>query len=347
MRTQKIEQTSLTFDDVQILDGYSKLDSRSKVDISVDGLGMPVFNAAMDTVISVDMAHFLLSFGCGVIHHRADYVEERVEKLKECYKFKYQNDITDTLLGAAVGLDERMEDVERMIEAGAELIAVKVAAAQNEHVLGQVRMIREMIDENYPEVELMVGNVSSAEALHLYKGLVDWICVSQGGGSVCSTRKKTGVGKPAFQAVMDMHNARAENWSNGIDNLHDTKIVADGGIRKGGDIVKALGAGAHAVMLGSMLAGHPSCPTPDKYRGMASKNAKQDRGEEGDYVEGVEKEVAQRKGNVGETLIDIQDAIRSGVGTAGYEDVESFIGNARFERVTVNGVREAEEHFNG
>lgn len=343
-----VEQKALTFDDVQILDGISHLESRSDVRLNVDeGLQFPVFNAAMDTVISTDMAIWLLAWGGGVIHHRAESVEKRVEKLEESSQFQRRHNFTNNLLGVAVGMDESFEDIQKMVDAGAELIAVKVAAALNTNVRDRVRKIRGMIDAECPGVELMVGNVSSIIGLDMYKNLVDWLCVSQGGGSVCSTRKKTGIGKPTFQAVADMHERKKHNWTNQIDNIHDTKIVADGGLRKNGDIVKAIGAGAHAVMLGGMLAGHYECPTDDEYRGMASEGAKLDQGKVAKNVEGVSKKVDKPKGYVDKTLQDMHQSIQSGIATAGFEELENFIGQARFVQVTSNGVREADEHFNG
>jgi IMP dehydrogenase len=355
------EKTSLAFDDVNLLDGPGKVHSRSQVDLSVkinDRLEMklPILAASMDTLNSIQMGAAMMQLGAGQVYHRYCKVDQRV---MDCYSaasshnkhMQKDSTLPFGINGASIGLNETPEDVERIIVDGlVDLISVDVAACYHRDVFQQIRRVGEVCSEL--GVPIMVGNFSNprfvSDLMNSDAGeFVRLIKVGQGGGSCCSTRIKTGIGKPTFQAVVDVYQ---EVKSLGLDFL----IVADGGIRTSGDIVKAIGAGADLVMLGGMLAGHDECPMSVhkdgemmfRFRGMASEEAKRKQFDELKNIEGVST-LVKSKGPVAKTLKEIKEGVQSGIATAGFKSLVEFRGNGHFVRVTSSGVNEARPHILG
>ena len=192
-------------------------------------------------------------------------------------------------------------------------------------------------------VHIMAGNVATLEA---FNDLSDWgadsVRVGIGGGSICSTRIQTGHGMPTLQSVINC--ARSDR---------DTMLIADGGIRTSGDIVKALAAGADFVMLGSLLAGTEETPGDtiyDKggqrkvYRGMASKDAQLDWRGHTASEEGVSSTVPY-KGEVSDILASLEKGIRSGLSYSGARSLKELRAKARFIRQTSSGQRESSTHI--
>jgi IMP dehydrogenase len=254
-------------------------------------------------------------------------------------------------VGAAVGAAK--VDLERaalLVDAGVDLIVVDTAHGHSEGVLEAVGRMR----ERFPDVQLVGGNVGTAEgAKALAERGVDAVKVGVGPGSICTTRVVTGVGLPQLTAIMDA--------VDGVDA--SVPIIADGGIRYSGDIVKALSAGAHSVMMGSMFAGTDEAPGESfllegrrfkTVRGMGSLSAMEEGSadryfQEGEtnkaklVPEGIEARVPY-KGPVSDTIYQLVGGLRSGMGYCGAGSLEELRAKARFTRVTSGGLRESHPH---
>ena len=253
-------------------------------------------------------------------------------------------------VGAAVGASKAdVERAVRLIDAGADLIVVDTAHGHSEGVLEAVARVR----ERFPNTQLVGGNVGTAEgARALVERGVDAVKVGVGPGSICTTRVVTGVGLPQLTAIMDA--------VDGVDA--SVPIIADGGIRYSGDIVKALAAGACSVMMGSMFAGTDEAPGESfllegrrfkTVRGMGSLSAMEEGSadryfQEGEtsasklVPEGIEARVPY-KGPVSDTIYQLVGGLRSGMGYCGAGSLEE-LRTARFNRITTGGLRESHPH---
>lgn len=255
------------------------------------------------------------------------------------------------VVGAAVGVGQDLEHrVELMVAAGLDLVAIDTAHGHSAGVIQAIQRIREVT----PDIVIMAGNVVTAEGtLDLIKAGADVVKVGVGAGSICTTRIVAGAGMPQMSAIHACARAAA---------AHGIPIVADGGIKFSGDIVKAIAGGAHVVMLGSMLAGMDESPGDvvfydgrrfKEYRGMGSIGAMRgygrDRygtgqGRSGKTVpEGVEARVPY-KGALHEYIYQLVGGIRSGLGYAGAADLADLRAKARFVRITNAGLIESHPH---
>ncbi len=256
------------------------------------------------------------------------------------------------LVGAAVGAtDTALERAEALVEAGTDLLVLDSAHGHSKNVLDRTRAIK----KRWPSLALMAGNVVTAEGAEaLLDAGADIIKVGIGPGSICTTRVIAGVGFPQLSAILEV----AE-----VVHRRGKTLVADGGIKFSGDIVKALAAGADAVMMGGMFAGTEESPgetvlyqgrTYKLYRGMGSlsamKQGSSDRyfqegiREEQKFVpEGIEGRVAY-KGPVAETIYQLAGGLRAGFGYLGAKDVAALRRNARFIRITDAGFKESHVH---
>jgi len=259
-------------------------------------------------------------------------------------------------LRVGVALGVRGEDLERAaacLEAGADLLVVDIAHGHSEHTFQMVKRLKQA----FPEVEVMAGNVATAEGVRdLVEAGADAVKVGVGAGSICITRVVTGFGIPQLTAI-------AECAEEG--RKHDVPIVADGGIRTSGDVTKALAAGASTVMLGSMLAGTEEAPGAEivrqgrrfkVVRGMASLSANVERRKldqtddefsEDEWAEvvpeGVEALVPYR-GDVGDILHQLVGGLHSGMSYAGARTIPELWENAEFVRITSAGLQESGPH---
>ena len=256
-------------------------------------------------------------------------------------------------VAAGVGVTaDTMERAEALVAAGADAIVIDTAHG---HSLGVVEKLRE-VKAAFPQVDIVVGNVATGEAARmLAENGADAVKVGIGPGSICTTRVVAGVGVPQLSAVYDVYNA-----------LKDTEIplIADGGLRYSGDIVKALAAGGSCVMIGSLVAGTEESPGDTiifngrkfkSYRGMGSLEAmEQKHGSKDRYFQGDTKEtkklvpegIAGRvpyKGTVQEVIYQLTGGLRSGMGYCGAESIEK-LHNAKFVRITNAGVNESHPH---
>jgi IMP dehydrogenase len=254
-------------------------------------------------------------------------------------------------VGAAIGASQKdLDRAQRLVEAGVDVIVVDTAHGHSENVLQALARVR----ERFPDVELVGGNVGTAEAARaLVERGADAVKVGVGPGSICTTRVVTGVGLPQLTAIMDA-----------VDGVSGTvPIIADGGVRYSGDIVKALAAGAESVMMGSMFAGTDESPGESfllegrrfkTVRGMGSLSAMEegsaDRYFQEDQAdgrklvpEGIEARIPY-KGPVSDTIYQLVGGLRSGMGYCGAASLAALRHGARFIRVTTGGLRESHPH---
>jgi IMP dehydrogenase len=253
------------------------------------------------------------------------------------------------VVGAAVGpMRDPVERARALADAGVDFIVIDSAHGHSQGVLNAVRMIKRAL----PDLLVIAGNVATREGVRaLAEAGADAIRVGLGAGSICTTRVVTGVGVPQLHAIMECA-AEAQRW-----NL---PIIADGGIRYSGDIVKALAAGASAVMLGNLLAGCEESPGEIEifrnraykvYRGMGSVAAMRQGSSDRYYQtdprkivpEGVEGRVPYR-GPLSETIHQLVGGLRSGMGYVGARNLQELREKARFIRITNSGLRESHPH---
>ena len=254
-------------------------------------------------------------------------------------------------IGAAVGVGKGTEErVEQLVEAGVDVIVVDTAHGHSQGVLERVKWIK----KHYPDMQVIGGNIATGEAaLALKDAGADAVKVGIGPGSICTTRMVAGVGMPQLTAVGNV--AEALKGTN-------VGIIADGGIRYSGDLVKALAAGAHCVMVGSLLAGTDEAPgevevyqgrSYKSYRGMGSLGAmgegSSDRyfqeGASADKLvpEGIEGRVPY-KGPAVNVIHQLMGGLRSGMGYTGSASVDVLRRDAKFVRITNAGIRESHVH---
>jgi IMP dehydrogenase len=254
-------------------------------------------------------------------------------------------------VGAAIGASERDLDRARaVIEAGADVLVVDTAHGHAEGVLQAVARAREA----FPDTRLIAGNVGTKEGTEaLVERGADAVKVGVGPGSICTTRVVTGVGLPQLTAIMDAVDGAAGR----------VPIIADGGVRYSGDIVKALAAGAGSVMIGSMFAGTEESPGESflmegrrfkTVRGMGSLSAMQEGSADRYFQdpeedkrklvpEGIEARIPY-KGPMADTVFQLVGGLRSGMGYCGAADLRELQERARFIRVTTGGLRESHPH---
>lgn len=307
----------ITFDDVLLIPSYNHHESRRLVDISMKdktgkiNLQLPIMTSNMDTITESAMANFIGDKGGIGVLHRFLTIERNVEEFKACRHSVF----------VSVGCSEKeLERAEGLRDAGASFFCVDVAHAHAKYVGKTLKRLRELL----PEACLMAGNVATyAGADYLASCGADLIKVGIGGGSVCTTRIKTGFGVPMLTAIRQATRV-------------DRSIIADGGIRTPGDLVKALAFGADFVMLGGMLAGTRPTPgtattRPDgtrikTFRGMASAEAQEDylgNLAEWKTAEGVSVEVPYRE-DEDKILADLIGGLRSGLTYGGSDTIREL-----------------------
>lgn len=285
----------------------------------------------MDTITESAMANFMSSKGAMGALHRFMSLEENIKEFKKCQGLVFVS------IGCSVS---ELERAEALRDAGADYFCVDVAHAHAKYVGKTLKSLRHLLADRC----IMAGNVATyAGADYLASCGADIIKAGIGGGSVCSTRIKTGFGVPMLTCIQDC--ARS-----------DRSIVADGGIRTSGDIVKALAFGADFVMIGGMLAG--TAPTPGKiiqkedgskvkrYRGMASKEAQENflgQMHEWKTAEGVATEVPFKE-NPDAIIMDIIGGLRSGLTYAGADTINELQRKLNYVVVTQAGRIESMPH---
>jgi IMP dehydrogenase len=274
-----------------------------------------------------------------------------IEKNKQ-YPDSCKDDNKRLRVGAAVGPATNMEErVEKLINAGIDVIVVDTAHGHSKGVIDTIKYIK----HNYKNIDVIGGNIATKEAVKdLVKAGADAVKIGIGPGSICTTRIVTGVGVPQLSAIMDcVEEARK----------HDIPVIADGGIKFSGDVAKAIAAGASSVMVGSMFAGTKESPgeliyhegkTFKMYRGMGSMGAMGAGGkerygqseikDEGKFVpEGIEGHIVY-KGPVSHEIFQLVGGLKSSMGYLGSKDIPTFQEKAKFTRITSAGLYESHPH---
>jgi IMP dehydrogenase len=338
---------ALCFDDILLVPKISTIYSRSDVNLNMSigqheraiELYLPLIASPMDTVCEAEMAMEMARHGgLGIIHRYMTPEKQSSEVLRVAKAGFTVGAAVPTSNGKSV-----LPRVESLIFSGAKVILVDTANGHNTFAVETVREIRKA----FPRTHIMAGNVATAAGfMALALAGADSVRVGIGGGSCCTTRIVSGHGLPTLASIMEIYDFSERS---GLP----TSIIADGGIRNSGDAVKAFAAGAEAVMLGSLLAGHTESPGKvftengvsfKKFRGMASKEAQKDwRGHHKSGAEGIETVVPFR-GPVSNTLDEIRLGISSGCSYAGVGSLEDLSWNAEYSIVTHNSVKESIPH---
>ncbi|MCH3910561.1 MAG: IMP dehydrogenase [Limosilactobacillus oris] len=362
----KFAKKGLTFDDVLLIPAESHV-LPNEVNLSTQlakniKLNIPLISAGMDTVTEGPMAIAMaLQGGLGVVHKnmsiqaQAGEVANVKSVVVPANATKAAVDDQNRLLcAAAVGVtSDTFERATALLKAGADAIVIDTAHGHSAGVLRKIKEIR----DHFPDATLIAGNVATGEATKaLFDAGVDVVKVGIGPGSICTTRVVAGVGVPQITAIYDAASVARE---------YGKPIIADGGIKYSGDVVKALAAGGNAVMLGSMLSGTTEAPGEvfeengkryKSYRGMGSVGAMaQAHGSSDRYFqggvneanklvpEGIEARV-EYKGDVSDIVFQIDGGLRSGMGYVGAPDIPTLIDKAQFVQITNAGLRESHPH---
>lgn len=362
----KLAKKGLTFDDVLLIPAEShvlpnevKLDTKLAPNLQ---LHIPLISAGMDTVTEGNMAIAMAeNGGLGVIHKNLS-IEAQVEEVKKAKGKTVDPNLPHPavdnqgrlLAAAAVGVtSDTFERAESLLEAGADAIVIDTAHGHSAGVLRKIKEIR----EHFSNATLIAGNVATGEGTAaLFDAGVDVVKVGIGPGSICTTRIVAGVGVPQITAIYDAAS---------VAQKYGKKIIADGGIKYSGDVVKALAAGGNAVMLGSMFSGTTEAPGTiftnegkqfKSYRGMGSVGAmSQQHGSSDRYFQGGVNEanklvpegveaLVPYKGDVSNIIYQIDGGLRAGMGYVGAGTIEELIENSQFVQITNAGLRESHPH---
>ncbi|MEQ9617547.1 MAG: IMP dehydrogenase [Deltaproteobacteria bacterium] len=276
-----------------------------------------------------------------------------IEKIEK-YPTACKDEMGRLRCGAAVGIGpEREERIEALLSAGCDVIVIDTAHGHSQRVIEAIKSTK----SNFRNVELIAGNVGTGEGAEaMIKAGADAVKVGVGPGSICTTRVIAGIGVPQISAIQDVTR---------IADLNGVPVVADGGIKYSGDVVKALAAGARSVMIGNLFAGTDEAPgevilfqgrTYKVYRGMGSieamKKGSRDRyaQNQGDDMidaklvpEGIEGRIPSR-GPIGRTVYQLIGGVRAGMGYTGSGTIDELRSNGKFIKVTNAGLREGHVH---
>lgn len=334
------------FDDVLLLPQKSNINSREQINLSTSiaevEFGMPIVSSPMDTVTEADMTlQMLRTGGLGIIH-RYNSVKEQCEIVSSVREtLEQESSAKVNSIAAATGVgDSFMERVEKLYCSGVRIVCLDVA--HGHHSMTE-SAIKRMKDKYGNSISVIAGNTATPEG---YMDLSEWgadaVRIGIGGGSICSTRIQTGHGMPTFQSVIDCR------------DIDGATIIADGGIKTSGDIVKSLAAGADMVMLGSMLAGTKESPGQvfqskegkryKVYRGMASPEAQIAWRGVARSLEGVSTTVPY-KGEADKIIRDIEQRVKSGLSYSGAYNIRELQSKAKFVMQSSSGMVESRTHI--
>ena len=344
-----IIKDSLTFDDVSLIPQHSSIvpnETLTSVELSKNlKLKIPLIASAMDTVTESKMALAIGKIGgIGVIHRNLS-TEKQIQEVK---KVKKQN----LLVGAAIGVsDNDLNRAKKLIKANVDLLVIDTAHGHTNKVFKIIKKIKKVIKR----VPLCAGNIATGKAAKfLADSGVDIVKVGIGPGSICTTRLVAGVGVPQLSAVIEVKNALRNR---------KTKIISDGGIKFSGDLAKAIGAGADAIMIGSLFSGTLESPGKifkrkgklyKSFRGMGSAGAmavgSSDRYYQKKFKdlskfvpEGVEG-IVKFKGPVNKIIYNLVGGLRSSMGYLGAKTIKDLQKKGEFVKITKAGFYESMVH---
>lgn len=351
MKKTIIKNEVLSFDDVILVPGYSDLKSRKNIDTSINvclnnnnlEFKIPIISSPMSTVTEAHMSNAMISQGGMGIIHRYNTVEFQAKLLSYVNHRDYR--------AAAIGVTgDYKERLSALVENDLNIVCIDIA--HGDHILMEEAI--EYIRSNYPDLFVIAGNVATGYG---YKRLASAgahaVRTSIGSGSICTTRIQTGHGMPTFQAVLDCYAAKQDLISESSDGKPIPYIIADGGIKNSGDIVKSLAAGADFVMLGSMLSGTRETPGKTiiqdgkkvkRYNGMASKLAQKNWKGTYNSIEGVSSYVSY-KGTASKVINEIMSNVRSGMSYSGANSFDELREKAEFRRQTQSSNVEGNPHI--
>jgi len=351
---------ALTYDDIQLVPAYSSIKSRQDIKLHTllsrrYGLLNPIVASPMDTVCEFEMAYKMAEMGGVGCIHRFMSIGEQTELVKrlsnainsdeygliERWGVMYDDwhaEIKQVPIMAAIGVqDEDRARALSLVEAGANVLLIDVAHGHHQNVLDMIHWCRETLPDH---IDIIAGNIATAEAAeHLQTYGADGLRVGIGGGSLCTTRIKTGFGVPNVTSLEE------------VIKVAEVPVMADGGIRTSGDMAKALAIGADTIMLGSLLAGTDEAPgqileTPKglykRYRGSASLETKVTHGQKARNVEG-ESTTIPYKGGVKFIISGLLDGVKSALSYAGAENLSLY--SPEYVIVTNAGQNEAKPHL--
>ena len=344
----------LTYDDIQLVPSFSSVASRKNISLKTKvsrnyQLCIPLVASCMDTVCESEMAIALAEVGGVGCIHRFMSIEHQAKEVTQVVNALYNDTVSKIWYNsgietkqipvmAAVGANGDYADrAGALVNAGANIILIDVAHGHHENVKDAIYKLKSMLPNH---IDVIAGNIASAKAAQdlEYWG-ADGLRVGVGGGSLCTTRVKTGFGVPNVTCLQQ------------ILEVANIPVMADGGIRTSGDIAKALALGSHCVMLGSLIAGTKEAPgqvieKPNglykRYRGAASLETKSVHGQEQRNVEG-ESTVIPFKGGVKFVVAGLLDGIKSALSYGGANNLKEF--RPEFVIVTNAGQAEAKPHL--
>ena len=330
---------------------------------------MTDFNVKISTVMTTEDRLITAPVGTTLEEAKVILQKHRVEKLplvdengklsglitiKDIEKsVQYPNSARDEqgrlLCAAAIGVtNDVLDRAGALIDAGVDVLVLDSAHGHSANIMKTIKLIK----EHWPEMQLVAGNIATAEAAEdLIAAGADAVKVGIGPGSICTTRVVSGIGVPQLTAVMDV----AE-----VCSKHNIPLIADGGIKYSGDIVKAVAAGADVIMVGSLLAGCEESPGEEElfqgrrfksYRGMGSMAAMAKGSADRYFQTGTKKLVPEGvegrvpfKGMMGDTVFQLMGGLRSGMGYCGAATIEDLKKNGKFVKITGAGLKESHPH---
>ena len=351
----------LTYDDIQLVPQFSNIPTRTHINLNTlvsrrYGLINPIVGSPMDTVCGEEMAFKLFQMGGVGCLHRFMSIEEQSKIVRNLHYRIYgegfggpfedwgvmfdtwHSEIPHIPIMAAIGVSESdKERAKSLVENHANILVIDVAHGHHQNVIDMIKWCKDNLDD---KVDIIAGNIATAQAaLDLEEAGADGLRVGIGGGSLCTTRIKTGFGVPNVSCLEE------------IISVAKTPVMADGGIRTSGDISKALALGASSVMLGSLLAGTEEAPgqileTPKglykRYRGSASLETKVVHGQKERNVEG-ESTTIPYKGGVKFIVNGLLDGVKSALSYGGASSLREF--KPEYVVVTTSGINEARPHL--
>ena len=340
----RITAKGYSFNDVLIVPKYNKIASRREVNLQTQvtknyKIDIPIIAANMDTICEAEMAIALGKMGGLGIIHRFLSIKDQVKEVEKVKKHKL-------ITAAAIGVKDIEERVKALVKAKVDILVLDVAHGHSK----RAGKTLDYIKANYPKVDVMVGNIATKDAAEYFiSKKADAIKVGIGPGAMCTTRVMTGAGIPQITAIMDVYEA----------SQNRVPICADGGIKCPGDVVKAIGAGANTVMIGSLLSGTKESPgkiiTKGKnkfkeHRGMASylatvKKMKMDgkKVNKDVHVEG-EMMLAPYQGPISPIINKFLGGLASGMTYTGSKNIDSLRGKADFIEISPAGYSESIAH---
>lgn len=330
----------LTYDDVLIVPSKSAVRSRRDPSLTTRltrrfKIDMPFISANMDTITESPMAIAMNKLGGIGILHRFMTLENQLREVRAV------KESGANLVAASIGVnDEGRKAAVELVKEGVNILTIDIAHGHSVAMLETIKWLKDSFGD---KIDIIAGNVATPEATEeLIKAGADAIKVGIGPGSMCTTRIITGCGVPQLTAVA---------WCTDVARGHNVPIIADGGLKASGDIVKAIAAGAETVMLGSLLSG--TLETPGEihggkkhYRGMASRAAQVSwRGTlpEGMAPEG-EATAIPVKGSVKDVIMELAGGLRSGMSYVNAVELTEIPEKARFMEMSPSGYRESGAH---